>query len=344
MATFASTEATPVNPIYDSTPTALQAGGLSFESYTHIGLRPSQEDRLVLCPTFQREDAHFLAVFDGTVGPDAAHFCQQNIVNVMLEQGGCFDTAEIFDVTGAADPTTDAAAMDRIASKVAKAMISTFLETDRRLIAHCAQYNLHYASSTGVSAFIWRNLLTVAHVGDSKALIAKMVDGDLQPEWLTVDHKPHMPKELERIERSGGSLAWLHGNKPYIRGGDFHERQVRGEHPKQLNYSRAFGGKDLKMYGLVAEPDVSHFQINPDDRVVILGSDGLWDVVGPKVACEVAMLAHREGRSAARDLVEQAISDMPACGVRDNVTVLTVFFDAAGGITTASSAGGDVAN
>ena len=47
----------------------------------------------------------------------------------------------------------------------------------------------------------------------------------------------------------GGSLAWLHGNKPYIRGGDFHPRQANGEHPKQLNYSRAFGGKDLKMFG-----------------------------------------------------------------------------------------------
>lgn len=62
-----------------------------------------------------------------------------------------------------------------------------------------------------------------------------------------VDHKPNMPSELQRIQASGGSLVWLHGNKAYIRGGDFIRRQANGEHPKQLNYSRAFGGKDLKV-------------------------------------------------------------------------------------------------
>ena len=72
--------------------------------------------------------------------------------------------------------------------------------------------------------------------------------------------------EHKRIVENGGSLVWLRGNKPYIRGGDFLSRQGRGEHPKQLNYSRAFGGKDLKMYGLTAEPDVSHFDIHRDDR------------------------------------------------------------------------------
>ena len=36
---------------------------------------------------------------------------------------------------------------------------------------------------------LWQNLLTIAHVGDSKALIAKQVGAAVQPEWLTVDHK-----------------------------------------------------------------------------------------------------------------------------------------------------------
>jgi hypothetical protein len=31
----------------------------------------------VMCPSFTRDDAAFLAVFDGTVGPDASHYCQQ---------------------------------------------------------------------------------------------------------------------------------------------------------------------------------------------------------------------------------------------------------------------------
>jgi len=321
MATFVESKPVDVQILHDSTSGTIRVQNREFEAYTDIGLRPAQEDRLVLCPQFTRADAAFLAVFDGTVGPDAAHFCQQNMVDVMLREGGTFPTKEIFS-----DELVDGN-VDSMAEKMSKAMKDTFLATDKHLIEHCAEHKLHYASSTGVAALLWKNLLTIAHVGDSKALIAKQVGATIQPEWLTVDHKPHMPHELARIEQSGGSLAWLHGNKPYIRGGDFHMRQQRGEHPKQLNYSRAFGGKDLKMYGLSAEPDVSHFQVNPEDKVVLLASDGLWDVINPKVACEIALRAHAAGQSACRELVQWAINEMPSCGVRDNVTVVAVFLN-----------------
>ena len=51
---------------------------------------------------------------------------------------------------------------------------------------------------------------------------------------------------------SGGQVVYLHGDKPFLRGGDFFQRHSLGHHPKQLNYSRAFGGKGLKKYGLIA--------------------------------------------------------------------------------------------
>ena len=109
------------------------------------------------------------------------------------------------------------------------------------------------------------------------------------------------------------------------RGGDFFRRQAAGEHPKQLNYSRAFGGKDLKMFGLSADPDISHFELSPDDKLILLGSDGLWDVINPRLACEIAIRARREGKSATKELVRRAIEEMPQCGVRDNITVIAIF-------------------
>lgn len=116
-------------------------------------------------------------------------------------------------------------------------------------------------------------------------------------------------------------------NVKFDRGGDFFRRQAAGEHPKQLNYSRAFGGKDLKMFGLSAEPDVSHFELLPDDKLVLIASDGLWDVVNPRVACEIAIRARKEGRSSTKDLVQYAINEMPRCGVRDNVTAIALFLN-----------------
>ena len=96
-------------------------------------------------------------------------------------------------------------------------MKEAFLSADGSLIEICREKTLNYASSTGVTALFWRNVLTIAHVGDSRACIAKITDAGLKPEWLTIDHKPNTPAELQRIERCGGSLVWLHGVKPYIR-------------------------------------------------------------------------------------------------------------------------------
>ena len=116
-------------------------------------------------------------------------------------------------------------------------------------------------------------------------------------------------------------------NCKFCRGGDFFRRQAAGEHPKQLNYSRAFGGKDLKMFGLSVEPDISHFEITPEDKLVLLASDGLWDVINPRAACEIALVARREGRSATDDIVKWAINEMPIVNVRDNITVIAIFLN-----------------
>ncbi len=111
----------------------------------------------------------------------------------------------------------DGSNIQAFTTKARQALRDTFLKSDQLLIRHCEERNLHYASSTGVTAFLKGNLLTVAHIGDSKACIAKVMGTEILPEWLTTDHKPNHPGELRRIEASGGSLTYLHGNKPYIR-------------------------------------------------------------------------------------------------------------------------------
>ena len=274
-------------------------------------------------PSFFDTETMFCGVFDGTVGDHASEFISKNIINHLCEvpeikdrESGVFGL-KIVD----SDTIVDAS------SKIRSALRQTFLKSDEALINMCHDMKLHYASSTGVTAFLRQNLLTIAHVGDSKACIARVIDNTIYPEWLTVDHKPNMPQELKRIEQAGGSLAWLHGNKPYIRGGDFFQRQAAGEHPKQLNYSRAFGGKDLKKFGLSAEPDISHFELSSEDYLILLGSDGLWDVVNPRVACDIAIRARLEGKSSTQELVKYAISEMPRCGVRDNITAIAIFLN-----------------
>ena len=57
----------------------------SMEAATNIGMRPAQEDRVVVCPRMcnNSDKVSLCCVFDGTVGFEASEFCQQNIVRNM---------------------------------------------------------------------------------------------------------------------------------------------------------------------------------------------------------------------------------------------------------------------
>jgi serine/threonine protein phosphatase PrpC len=158
----------------------MQSGKHIFEACTSIGLRPTQEDRFVLIPKFYHEECSFCGVFDGTVGDDASDYINQNIVshlckNLDIQSG---NTSGIFHVPAtesdgkpAAAASTTGSVSDEVAEKLRNGIRSTFLSADRALIEMCAEKQLHYASSTGVTAFLWKNLLTVAHIGDSKVRI-----------------------------------------------------------------------------------------------------------------------------------------------------------------------------
>eukprot|EP01138_Halocafeteria_seosinensis_P016479 gb/GECG01016810.1/.p1 GENE.gb/GECG01016810.1/~~gb/GECG01016810.1/.p1 ORF type:complete len:306 (+),score=32.66 gb/GECG01016810.1/:1-918(+) len=284
---------------------------------TKLGRRKRQEDRLLACPQIKdREDVGFYGVFDGTVGDDAAHFVQSYILRELV---GTEEFENILDMSHMEFESPKAR------SAIRRALELAYRETDSNLLEHCAKYRLDYASSTAVTALITGKLLTVGSLGDSRIAIGRERRGSLIGEFLTRDHKPDQPEELKRIQSTGGSLTYLHGGKPFLRGGDFSRRQQRGDRPMQLNYSRAFGGKDLKCFGLSASPDITQLSLDESDHLVILASDGLWDVVDADTAVRMAWHAYINGRDASEDLSEFALKQHDYRGSIDNVTVVVIF-------------------
>ncbi len=53
----------------------------------------------------------------------------------------------------------------------------------------------------------------------------------------------------------------------------------------------------------------------------------MWDVLNPTIACEMALDLRKNGKYATQDIVQAAISAMPHCGVRDNVSVIAIFLN-----------------
>ena len=268
----------------------------------------------------------FFGIFDGTVGDFAAEAVHVRIAQATL--GNAHFASSLAAAAGAGGSFARSA---EAALHAEAAVRAGYVSTDAALLRLCAEAvpPVDYSSCTAVTALLTGDLLTVAHLGDSRVAIGSdggpAAGGALVGRALTTDHKPDMPEERLRIERAGGSLAYLHGGKPFIRGGDFSARQARGERPMQLNYSRAFGGKDLKPYGLTAEPGLVQCRLSAADRLVILASDGLWDVASADAAVRMAADAYAAGRDPALELAQWALQQHDARQTVDNITVTAVF-------------------
>eukprot|EP01057_Protomagalhaensia_wolfi_P000545 Protomagalhaensia_wolfi_Nauph_80__544@NODE_1308_length_1595_cov_33_698586_g1011_i0_p2_GENE_NODE_1308_length_1595_cov_33_698586_g1011_i0NODE_1308_length_1595_cov_33_698586_g1011_i0_p2_ORF_typecomplete_len128_score15_97PP2C/PF00481_21/1_4e15SpoIIE/PF07228_12/0_0012DUF3372/PF11852_8/0_013PP2C_2/PF13672_6/0_14_NODE_1308_length_1595_cov_33_698586_g1011_i010801463 len=99
----------------------------------------------------------------------------------------------------------------------------------------------------------------------------------------------------------------------------------------QLQYSRAFGGKDLKSFGLSNEPDILCFRIESFHSCLVLASDGLWDVMTAPAAIKLAVKSRMTGQDPARTLVQTVLEDQAnRKQVSDNITAIVLFFNSAG--------------
>ncbi|GMI95490.1 hypothetical protein like AT5G53140 [Hibiscus trionum] len=154
--------------------------------------------------------------------------------------------------------------------------------------------------STASTAVLVGNHLYVANVGDSRTIISK--SGEAIP--LSEDHKPNRSDERKRIENAGGVVMWA---------GTWRVGGV-------LAMSRAFGDRMLKQF-VVAEPEIQDKEIDEDFELLVLASDGLWDVVPNEDAVSLAG-AEEEPEKAARKLTETAFTR----GSADNITCIVVRF------------------
>ncbi|KAL8251984.1 hypothetical protein R6Q59_035677 [Mikania micrantha] len=177
------------------------------------------------------------------------------------------------------------------------ALSETYQQTDSDFL-ESEKDNFRDDGSTASTAVLVGNRLYVANVGDSRTIISKA--GKAIP--LSEDHKPNRSDERERIENAGGVVMWA---------GTWRVGGV-------LAMSRAFGNRMLKQF-VVAEPDIQEQELCEEFELLVLASDGLWDVVPNDDAVSLAQ-REEEPEEAAKKLIETAFS----CGSADNITCIVV--------------------
>ncbi|KAL6139345.1 hypothetical protein ACLB2K_064622 [Fragaria x ananassa] len=169
--------------------------------------------------------------------------------------------------------------------------------------------------------------IIVGNVGDSRAVLCtRDKDDTLLAVQLTVDLKPNLPAEAERIRKCRGRVFALHDEPEVCR------VWLPNNDSPGLAMARAFGDFCLKDFGLISVPDVSYRRLTEKDEFIVLATDGIWDVLSNKEVVDIIASAPARS-SAARALVESAVrawrQKYPTSKV-DDCAVVCLYLDSDG--------------
>ncbi|KAL8168317.1 hypothetical protein V2J09_009816 [Rumex salicifolius] len=188
---------------------------------------------------------------------------------------------------------------------VKKAVRNAFVKADHAFVD---SESLDSSSGTTVlTALILGRTILIANAGDSRAVLGKRG----RAIELSKDHKPSCTSERLRIEKMGGVVY-----DGYLNG--------------QLSVARALGDWHLKgpkgsSYPLSCEPELQEMLLAEEDEFLVMGCDGLWDVMTSQCAVTMvrkALMRHNDPTKCCEELVNEALR-RNTC---DNLTVVVVCF------------------
>ncbi|KAI3438649.1 hypothetical protein D9Q98_001071 [Chlorella vulgaris] len=196
---------------------------------------------------------------------------------------------------------------------VQQALARAFVAVDAAVSSKLCQ-----SGCTLTAAVVSGDVLTVATVGDSKAIL----DTGAEVVQLTADHRiGENPGEFARLERAGGRLARLneYGAGP-SRGASDGVGPVR-LWPGGIMVARAIGDRDVGDI-LLPSPHIIQVRLPSTGARLIMASDGLWDSM-PEGRVARVLRQHGTAKAAAT----QAVSSVAASRggfISDDVTVIVV--------------------
>ncbi|KAK9138623.1 hypothetical protein Sjap_009217 [Stephania japonica] len=180
------------------------------------------------------------------------------------------------------------------------------------------------SGTTAVTLVKQGNDLIIGNIGDSRAILGtRDLDDSLIAVQLTVDLKPNLPAEAERIRKCRGRVFALQ-DEPEVARVWLPHNDSPG-----LAMARAFGDFCLKDFGLISVPEISYRRLTEKDEFIVMATDGVWDVLSNKEVVDIIASAPTRS-SASRFLVESAVrgwrSKYPTSKV-DDCAVVCLFLD-----------------
>ncbi|KAG2316268.1 hypothetical protein Bca52824_019390 [Brassica carinata] len=267
--------------------------------FTQQGKKGPNQDAMVVWENFgSRTDTIFCRVFDGH-GP-YGHMVAKSVRDELpLKLSACWEakipgegslkpTSTVNSANNSEDAATSFVTAEEeeeshseLFQTLKEAFLKAFKVVDRELIFN-GSVDCFCSGTTAVTLIKQGEYLVVGNVGDSRAVMGTR-DGEngLVAVQLTVDLKPNLPAEEERIKKCRGRVFALRDEPEVCR------VWLPNCDSPGLAMARAFGDFCLKNFGLISVPDI-------------------WDVLSNEEV--VGIVASAPSRSsAARDVVESAV-------------------------------------
>lgn len=181
-----------------------------------------------------------------------------------------------------------------------RAFMKAYRGMDKDLRSH-PSVDCFCSGSTAVTLLKIGSNLLVGNIGDSRAVLGTKDEntGEVMAIQITIDLKPDLPNEAERIKSCKGRVFALQDEPEVPR------VWLPFDDAPGLAMARAFGDFCLKEYGVISVPDFFHWPLSSRDQFAVLASDGVWDVLSNKEVVDI--VSSCENRyTAARSLIEAA--------------------------------------
>jgi serine/threonine protein phosphatase PrpC len=168
---------------------------------------------------------------------------------------------------------------------------------------------------------IYQKIICV-NVGDSRAIlsISEILRDEIK--ILSIDHKPSLKKEQERIKNCGGFVKSIDSNGQ-LRVWDSPILKSPG-----LALSRSIGDLDAAKIGVIAEPDFWMKSVKKEMNFIVIASDGIWEFLSNKEVCDIVKKFYLNGnpKEAAEELVKKAREIWEKKGKEiDDITTIIIF-------------------
>ena len=245
--------------------------------------------------------------------------------------------------------------------QIQNAILRAHVETNKNLHKN-PHIDDSLSGTTAITAYFHgrRNRLTIANVGDSRAVLGQMSGGQsgggvrkegppstIKAYALSRDQTPYRKDERVRVRATGArilSLDQLEGLEPINE--DLSENEDDLELGEELDeggdpprvwapngdypgtaFTRSIGDAMAEDLGVFAEPEMLSREITPDDKIIVLASDGVFEFLTNQSVIDICA-KFGDPLEACRAVVAEAYELWLQYELRtDDITIIVIFID-----------------